>query len=322
MRTVVPSGWIGVDLDGTLAQYGYCNNGQIGVPVPAMVARIKRWLAEGHTVKIVTARVSEVGQRPEVIDAERVKIGKWCVQHIGQNLGVTASKDYAMIQLWDDRCVQVEPNTGRTMIDVQDEVYRENIAEREREITELRAGLMTQYPYPNEEEYALSLNLHPDEASPRGETWLHERRNWETEVEQLRATVAAMEKTIMATHLFDERERLYVMKATQDRIQFERDIAAFSPEKKSALDSFIARAEQMTWEELDAVIGAFGDPEGTYVQKFAAGKRALDRWTHEFNDRMQAERRAAPVEQAMQSEMYRQRNQWNSPRPAPEEPEP
>jgi hypothetical protein len=246
-----------------------------------MVARIKRWLAEGHTVKIVTARVSEVGQRPEVIDAERVKIGKWCVQHIGQNLGVTASKDYAMIQLWDDRCVQVEPNTGRTMIDVQDEVYRENIAERDREIEQLRAGLVTQYPYPNEEALAVKWNLHPDEAGPRGETWLHERVNWQTEVERLCAVIAAMEK-LQLHEIIDEREQLYEMKAMQDRIQIERDIAAFTPAKKAALDQFVANCETMTYLELDAVIGTFGDPEGTYVQSFHAGLAAVRRWSAEF----------------------------------------
>ena len=36
---------------------------------------------------------------------------------------------------------------------------------------------------------AREWGLHPDEAKPRGQTWLHERRNWEEEVQQLRNAV-------------------------------------------------------------------------------------------------------------------------------------
>lgn len=104
------SGWIGVDLDGTLAEYHGWNNGLIGAPVPAMVKRVKEWLAEGVTVKIFTARVcsGDVDQR--------IAIKDWCKLHIGQELDVTALKDFAMIELWDDRCVQVIPNTGIPII--------------------------------------------------------------------------------------------------------------------------------------------------------------------------------------------------------------
>lgn len=40
-------------------------------------------------------------------------IHSWCKQHIGQALAVTCVKDYRMFELWGDRAVQVEPNTGR-----------------------------------------------------------------------------------------------------------------------------------------------------------------------------------------------------------------
>lgn len=39
-------------------------------------------------------------------------IEKWCQMHIGGILPVTNVKDYAMVELWDDRAVQVIPNTG------------------------------------------------------------------------------------------------------------------------------------------------------------------------------------------------------------------
>ena len=52
-------GWIGVDLDGTLAEdNGYDGPTDIGPPVPGMVERVKEWLAKGREVRVVTARVS------------------------------------------------------------------------------------------------------------------------------------------------------------------------------------------------------------------------------------------------------------------------
>jgi hypothetical protein len=40
-------------------------------------------------------------------------IQDWCEKHIGRRLEVTCQKDFAMIELWDDRCVQVVCNTGK-----------------------------------------------------------------------------------------------------------------------------------------------------------------------------------------------------------------
>lgn len=54
----VSMGYIGVDLDGTLAEYHGWGDDSIGAPVPKMLARVKKWLAEGQEVRIVTARVS------------------------------------------------------------------------------------------------------------------------------------------------------------------------------------------------------------------------------------------------------------------------
>lgn len=102
------AGWIGVDLDGTLAEYGQWKGpGHIGKPIKPMVDRVKGWLDSGETVKIFTARVSGA-------DAEesRKYIEAWCEIHIGQVLEVTNSKDYGMVALYDDRAVQVIPNTG------------------------------------------------------------------------------------------------------------------------------------------------------------------------------------------------------------------
>ena len=109
------SGWIGVDLDGTLAQYGgYQGAGHIGDPVLAMLVRVQSWLAQGVTVKIVTARVSASNSSEDIAKA-REQISRWCLREIGHDLEVVCAKDFAMVELWDDRAVAVEKNTGRIL---------------------------------------------------------------------------------------------------------------------------------------------------------------------------------------------------------------
>lgn len=110
-------GWIGVDLDGTLAEYtGWTGNPyEIGHPIPKMVARVKKWLEEGKQVWIFTARTAPEGRtEDEANHLEKVRetIDAWTLKHIGVALPVTYKKNYSMIELWDDRCVQVIPNTG------------------------------------------------------------------------------------------------------------------------------------------------------------------------------------------------------------------
>jgi hypothetical protein len=108
-------GWIGVDLDGTLAHYDKWRGADhIGDPIAPMVERVKLWLDNGRKVKIFTARVSHDGtlsrKREAAIAHEAIQA--WCATHIGSVLEVTNVKDYAMIELWDDRAVQVRQNTG------------------------------------------------------------------------------------------------------------------------------------------------------------------------------------------------------------------
>ena len=99
-------GWIGVDLDGTLAKYPSSRGHYtIGEPIAPMVDRVKAWRADGQDVKIFTARASV----PEEIPAIR----EWVIKHIGEDLPITNAKDFGMIALYDDRCIQVEANTGR-----------------------------------------------------------------------------------------------------------------------------------------------------------------------------------------------------------------
>jgi len=102
------SGWIGVDLDGTLARYtGWKGAEEIGEPIPAMMDRVRNWRAHGKTVKIFTARACIPEQIPP--------IQAWLSKHDLDGLEITNVKDFGMIELWDDRCVTVEINTGRIL---------------------------------------------------------------------------------------------------------------------------------------------------------------------------------------------------------------
>ena len=104
------SGWIGVDLDGTLAHYDKWRGHQhIGPVIEPMKQRILAWLDKGIAVKIFTARVSG---DPEEAQEVRVAVAKWLVSNGLPMCEITCVKDYAMLELWDDRAVQVKMNTG------------------------------------------------------------------------------------------------------------------------------------------------------------------------------------------------------------------
>lgn len=107
--------WIGVDLDGTLAVFdGWKGIHHIGEPIAPMVERVKAWIAAGEDVRIFTARVGPQRQDvPDELESIRRTIQDWCIKHIGHPLEVTCQKDFAMRELWDDRCVQVVFNTGQ-----------------------------------------------------------------------------------------------------------------------------------------------------------------------------------------------------------------
>ena len=97
--------WIGVDLDGTLAEATpWKGMSHIGPPVPLMLRRVRLWLEKGARVKIVTARAGD----PEGLKATQA----WLKANGLPDLEVTDRKDFGMIELWDDRAIQVVQNTG------------------------------------------------------------------------------------------------------------------------------------------------------------------------------------------------------------------
>lgn len=115
--------WVGVGLDGTLAKYTGQLDGSIGEPIGPMVDRVKKWLAEGRDVRIFTARVAWNGPYVETdrgpvpchtfIEHQRETIYRWCEEVFGRRLPITATKDFLTEELWDDRAVRVEHNTGK-----------------------------------------------------------------------------------------------------------------------------------------------------------------------------------------------------------------
>lgn len=117
------NGWIAVDLDGTLAEYhGWIDETHIGEPIPLMANRVREWIFDKKDVRIFTARADgglvaiEMGNTSGEAfrDVSRIIgiIQDWTEKHFGVRLPVTNRKDYGMIELWDDRAVQVVPNTG------------------------------------------------------------------------------------------------------------------------------------------------------------------------------------------------------------------
>ena len=109
--------WIAVDLDGTLAEYTmFISETHIGAPIPLMVARVKQWRREGKLVKVFTARAAERNPTKRVATINAIE--NWCLENIGEVLPITCVKDYGCVQIYDDRAVQVEPNTGQLMTDI------------------------------------------------------------------------------------------------------------------------------------------------------------------------------------------------------------
>lgn len=101
--------WIACDLDGTLAHYdGWKGYEHIGEPIQEMVERVKKWKKEGMDVRIFTARFSLQNK-----EAVAFYIDAWCLEHLGFTLPITCTKEFGMLELWDDLAIQIIPNTGK-----------------------------------------------------------------------------------------------------------------------------------------------------------------------------------------------------------------
>ncbi len=104
-------GWTAFDFDKTIATYDrWRGHTHCGQPIWLMIDLMKAKIAAGQKLRILTARVS--GDPQEAKEAT-VAIQNWLVEHGLPRLPITCIKDYDMIELYDDRAVQVEANTGK-----------------------------------------------------------------------------------------------------------------------------------------------------------------------------------------------------------------
>ena len=115
------SGWWGVDLDCTMAEYEKFQGPEhIGAPIMRTIRRVRYWLRQGRDVRVFTARVhlphytdADFGESYQNAVVAVKAIDAFCDEHFGRRLPITCEKDYHMVSLLDDRVEQVIPNTGK-----------------------------------------------------------------------------------------------------------------------------------------------------------------------------------------------------------------
>ena len=91
-------GWIGVDLDNSLAEQPEPFKPLIiGKPIAQMVKRVKCAIEDGVEIKVFTARLAD-----EILkDKIKLLIRVWTLEHIGVPLEATNEKDPGLYEIWD-----------------------------------------------------------------------------------------------------------------------------------------------------------------------------------------------------------------------------
>ncbi len=132
MYEITKSGWVGYDLDHSLAQYHKKQFPEIGEPIPKSVERLKNIMIIGYEVRIFTARANDVyktlyenglehligegyAEIVEIDKDQRRRIGDWTKEVFGFRLRATNMKDFNTICIYDDRGVPLEPGTGELL---------------------------------------------------------------------------------------------------------------------------------------------------------------------------------------------------------------
>jgi hypothetical protein len=111
----MPQEFIGVDFDGVLVEYhGFQGDGVFGDPIQPMVEKVRSLLREGKDVRIFTSRMCPT-QPKGTLEKNRQEIQRFCQFHFGQQLWLTALKEPAMKEFYDDRAIQMITNTGRPL---------------------------------------------------------------------------------------------------------------------------------------------------------------------------------------------------------------
>ena len=94
---------IAFDLDGTLAHYGgFKGPENIGAPIEPMMTLMRKYIDEGETVVIFTARTKDSWPY----------IKRWLDKYGFFKIEITNIKRPDMDIFYDDRCRRVEFNTG------------------------------------------------------------------------------------------------------------------------------------------------------------------------------------------------------------------
>lgn len=108
--------WIGVALDGTLSRAGGMPEFMIGAPIGPMVSKVRRWLEAGQEVRVLTPRGA--------CFVDRIRVRLWLDEHGLEAVGITASVDKDLQELWDDRAVRVSPDSHQGCPDCISSRYR------------------------------------------------------------------------------------------------------------------------------------------------------------------------------------------------------
>jgi hypothetical protein len=118
MMPTKENGWIGIDLDGTLADdppgmmRGKATD--IGPPLRPMIDIVRRLVQDGWDVRVFTARVSEPTHLNTPVEDIVQAIWEWTEEHIGKRLPVTNIKSHGLIVFLDDRALNAIRNRGIT----------------------------------------------------------------------------------------------------------------------------------------------------------------------------------------------------------------
>ena len=108
------------DFDSTLSFYEEPFSTTLGPPVPEMVRKVKAAIAEGVQVVIFSARVYPGADYERLAQSTNamLNIAEWCQKHIGQVLPITFVKMPIFTKLYDDRAIEILPNTGVELRDL------------------------------------------------------------------------------------------------------------------------------------------------------------------------------------------------------------
>lgn len=100
---------IAVDLDGTLVHYdGWKGIHNIGPVIPEIANAMEAAQREGAEVHLFTARVSD----PDDAAEAHAIINDWATKNGFTFASITAVKHKFFTEFWDDRAIQVIPNSG------------------------------------------------------------------------------------------------------------------------------------------------------------------------------------------------------------------